>query len=213
MSFGAGSSNTQSSAYSQSLSENLSQATSQSGQNVWEQQAPALQDLYSRASGGVDRAIAAQQQMMPAMESAGRELMAVGQGNDPALQAYMSQVGENFQNSIMPQIQGQAGLHGAVGGGRQGVAQGVAAGMANRDIQRFAGQQYQQGQDRRLATLQSMPGLNQMFQQPFSNYAQQIGGPAVMGYSSSDAYSQGRSRSQGASESFGSSFNFGGGLS
>lgn len=237
MSFGSSSGRSNSSQYSWGQSENISSAgstnvsedqsssasQSQSGQDIWAPQAEVLPRMWDAAGEGALRSIEMQNNMMPQMSQTGNELMAGGPGG--AIDAYGNKVSQIFNEQIMPGITGGAVQANGVGGSRMGVAQGVAARGARQQIQDFAGEQYQQDQDRRLQTMQSMPGMNQMVMQPYKDLSGIIGGPQVLGsssssanakstgsaYSVSDMLSQGYDVNEGSSESNSSNsgFNFG----
>jgi hypothetical protein len=80
---------------------------------------------------------------------------------DPMMGAYARQVGQQFNEQIMPQLRGDAMVAGGFGGSRAGIAQGVAAGQAQRNIQDFGAQLYGQNQDRALQAAQGLGGLAQ----------------------------------------------------
>lgn len=69
---------------------------------------------------------------------------------DPMMGVYAQQTGLQFNRQVMPALQGQAILGGGLGGSRAGIAQGLAASDAQRNIQNFGAQLYGQGQDRAL---------------------------------------------------------------
>jgi hypothetical protein len=103
---------------------------------------------------------------------------------DPMLGVYAQQVGQQFNREIMPGIQGQAALGGGLGGSRAGIAQGLAAAEAQRNIQNFGAQLYGQGQDRALqaagAQGQLAQGLAQAGLQGAGMYGQ-LGQQAMQG--------------------------------
>lgn len=78
--------------------------------------------------------------------------------NNPQMQAYANQIGQQFNQQIMPGLRGDAMLTGGYGGSRAGIAQGTAAGQAQRNLQDFGAQLY--GQDQQY-NLQRAQGLNQ----------------------------------------------------
>jgi hypothetical protein len=80
-------------------------------------------------------------------------------GMDPMMGAYAQQVGQQFNEQIMPQLRGDAMVAGGFGGSRAGIAQGVAAGQAQRNIQNFGAQLYGQNQDRAMQAAQLAGGL------------------------------------------------------
>jgi hypothetical protein len=179
----------------------------QSSQNVWGGQGGYLQDLYAGGAGAVNQAQQERAAMLPDQQAAlQRNLRG---GVNPELQAYAGDVQENFTQNILPQIQGQAGMHNAIGGSRQGVAEGVAGGMANRDVSNFAAKLYGQDQDRALSALGMTTDIQNQALTPYQQLAGIIGGPTVLGESSGatvgGSQSIGGSQSQGDSKSIGSS--------
>jgi len=77
------------------------------------------------------------------------------QGPNPQLQAYGNQLSRQFQNQIMPQIGQAANQANSLGGSRQGIAESQAAGNVYRQLQDFAGQQYQGDMNRALQAAQT----------------------------------------------------------
>lgn len=147
------------------------------GSNVWGPQQQYLQDLYARAqqqsyaptSGleALQQGNAALQQGMGYMGQGVGQLGNAYQGMNamanmqpgamnPQLRAYANQVGQQFNEQIMPQLRGQAATAGQLGSSRAGLAQAAAGAMAQRNIQDFAGEQYQQDMTRQLQALQAM---------------------------------------------------------
>ncbi len=68
-------------------------------------------------------------------------LMDFGQEQDQylggAIDAGINDINRNFSQNIMPQINTGAAMNNTTGGSRQGIAQGVAAGEANRNVSDF----------------------------------------------------------------------------
>ena len=137
-------------------------------------------------------------------------------GTDPMMGAYAQQIGQQFNEQIMPQLRGDAMVAGGYGGSRAGIAQGVAAGQAQRNIQDFGAQLYGQNQDRALQAAQGLGGLAQnslatgQFGMgiPWYNlqqYAGLLGGPIVENLGGT-SYQQGTSTQSGSGGSRG--FNF-----
>jgi hypothetical protein len=127
----------------------------QTSQDATDQLMPILSDVSGQmmGQGQLDSAMGIQQGVAGGMNPALSQLggMASGAGEMGALDAYSNRVSQNFNNQIMTGINSQAGQANAIGGSRQGVAQGVAAGQARQQMQDFAGEQYNQNQNRRLS--------------------------------------------------------------
>lgn len=79
-------------------------------------------------------------------------------GMDPMADVYARQVGQQFNEQIMPGLRGGAALSGGMGSSRQGIAEGLAAGRSSQQLQDFGAQLYGQQQDR---SLQAAMGLGQ----------------------------------------------------
>lgn len=143
--------------------------------------------------------------------------------NSAAQQAQIGQLGDElgafFQNQILPGIGRTAVGVGGLGGSRQGVAQGIAAGEAARAFSGGVADIMSSGRAQQLAALQGavgagsagIQGAGQLFglgAAPFSaqfspllNLASIIGGPTVL--SENQASSQSRTSSRSSSGSFG----------
>jgi hypothetical protein len=122
-------------------------------------------------------------------------------------------LGEQFNNQILPGIQSNAIQGGQLGGGRQGVAQGLAAqGMQNAfaqgasNIQNNAFNQAQQAsqfgsqfnQNQALAGIGALGQQQQFALSPFQGLAGIFGSPTVIGQGSS----RGKSTDRSANASF-----------
>jgi hypothetical protein len=101
----------------------------------------------------------------------------------PLADVYARQLGQNFNRNIAPTIRGEAQLAGGLGGSRQGIGMGLAAGeigqqMADFNAQLYEGQAnralsanqtaqqaYQEAQNRRLAGYQTQMGAAQAQEQ------------------------------------------------
>ena len=86
-------------------------------------------------------------------------------GVDPMMGVYADQIGQQFNRQVMPALQGQAILGGGLGSSRAGIAQGLAASDAQRNIQNFGAQLYGQGQDRALQAAGAQGNLANQFAQ------------------------------------------------
>jgi hypothetical protein len=211
------------------------------GTDIWGQQIPGFAQLFSNAMGlqsnqsaalpGTASGLVAG--VMPQAQQGIGALAGIAGGQSP-IEAYTSpnnalastQLGQmtddistNFARSILPQIRTGAGLAGGIGGSREALAQGVAAGDAARQIAsagtNLYGQQYQIGAnaaagatDARLAAGQALPGLaSQVFNlgmapmqaawAPLQALAQILGNPAILSRSISTGMDLNKSSSQG----------------
>lgn len=160
------------------------QQTSQT--NVWDQQSPFLTDLYGQGQGlqgaqmseaqgmgaGIIRAIAGMGGGMAGLANTaagGTDMMnsleqrASGQQN-PFLQGNINALGTNINQQLGQQMQmigGQAGQAGQVGGGRQGVAEGLAVQGAQRQFSQGANQMLSQDYQNQGAYAQEFMGAQQ----------------------------------------------------
>ena len=71
-------------------------------------------------------------------------------GMDPMANVYAKQIGQQFNEQIMPGLRGGAALAGGMGSSRQGIAEGLAAGRSSQQLQDFGAQLYGQQMDRSL---------------------------------------------------------------
>jgi hypothetical protein len=177
---------------------------------IWEGQAPYLEGLYSRG---------AEQWRDNTSRARGRDMYnqargALGNllnpGVNPQLAAYAGDVQRNFQRNVLPTIQGQAAGFGQLGGGRQGIAEGLAASDANQQVTDMAANLYNQDMNRMSQAMQFAPmlgafGMNIPWY-GLQQYAGILGRPTVM---------QGAAGSESSSSNFGSSeewnYGYGGG--
>jgi len=87
---------------------------------------------------------------------------------DPMMGVYGRQVGQQFNEQILPGLRGGAMVNGGYGGSRAGIAEGLAGARSSQQLQDFAAQLYGQGQDRKLAAAQTSGqlglGINEGFQ-------------------------------------------------
>lgn len=207
---------TQQSSSSTSNSRGFSRAV-QRPDIVSRDQAPFLRDLYQRGQTNVD---AQAPQANQAFEGAIGTLSDLASpGISPYLGAYQNQVQQNLVRNLLPSIQSEAINAGQLGGGRQGVAQGLAVSDANQQISDMAAQLYNADQDRRLNAVNALPGALGIPWLGLQNYAGLLGGPTVLGqggFSESRNTSSSRSSSSGfgtqSSQSTGSGGGGGGGF-
>lgn len=174
-------------------------AGSSSSQNVWQPQAGYLQDLYAQGSqlAGSAPTVPFNPNVGAAWNSAlsGQINPSTGEVIDNATR----DLGLDFQRNVMPSLRRSAVGAGAAGGGREGIAQGLAAGEAVRAMAStrasMTNDALNRAQGAQTAALGLSPSL--MTTQaglPWENltrFAQLLGSPVVLGQSSSS--SSGRS--------------------
>ena len=140
---------------------NYNSQLSQALQTIWGPQAQALQGMYSGVSGLMNQQAGQAQgaaqgqvnQLMPGAMAGYNALQGYANPNtglaQEQLSQYSQQVGQEFGRNILPQIRTGAGLSGNMGGSREALAQGVAAGDAAKLIAQggtdLYGQQYALG--------------------------------------------------------------------
>ena len=127
-------------------------------------------------------------------------------GINPQLQAYQGEVQRNFERNIMPAISSNAQGFGQLGGSRQGVAEGIAAGDANQQVTDMAANLYNQDQNRTMQAMSMAPGLaNFGMGLPWYAMNQQaglLGSPTVLSGAQGSQYSN---QSSGGGSTFGQS--------
>jgi hypothetical protein len=207
-----------------SFSENISSSSNDSRQGsssfVDPSQSPYLSYLRQQGQG------LAGQQLAPGgqfQQGLGQQQQALGgflgapQQNPYLLgqiESGQNLINENLQQNILPGIGSNAQLAGQLGGGRQGVAEGIAMRDANRTGADFAqnllGQDYQQQQARSLQALALAPSINQQGFSPLMNFGNLIGAPNNLqqAYGSSTGRSSGLARSTGKGGSDSKSLGF-----
>jgi len=163
MSVGGGKSKSSSSQQSASESK-------QFGTDIWGPQSPYLQDLYARAQsqlgqqGGIDQANQFQTGASNALDYSQQVLrnsnQALGQflqpGQDPAVSAYATNLGQQFQEQFLPGLRGDAALAGGLGGSRQQIGQALGAQRAMQTLGDFSAQTYAGQQERALQAAQGI---------------------------------------------------------
>jgi hypothetical protein len=243
MGISGGSSSGQTSSDSYGYSQSLAQSLQRSQSSVWGGQAGALQDLYGRATNLADQqqgqvsnaANQAVRQGMPLYDQASDTLSKLAGGGGPLaryatpnnalakqqLSQMSQQIGQNFSREILPGIRTDAGAVGGMGGSREQIAKGLAAGGAADAIARAGtdlyAQQYQTGaaaaealSGQRQGAAAALPGIAtsayQLAMSPFqaawspiSSLASAIGGPTLV------SQSAGLSRAQTQAENWGKS--------
>lgn len=236
MGFSGGSNSGSSSSTGYGYNQSLAQSMNASTQNVWGAQAPALQDLYGRAgqlAGQQGDAGAVQQKLvndnmgavnggigaLQDLAAGGGVLANYANPNSDMARSMLDNasqaIGENFNRNILPGITSAAGQVGGIGGSREALARGVAAGDAANAIGRAAtdiySQQYNVGAqaaagltDARLSAAQALPGaatgaVNLGMSPyaaawaPLTSMANILGGPTVLGNSLGMSIAQGQS--------------------
>ena len=189
------------SSYGENLSGSQSSSSSyQDPDSIWGPQSQGLQNLYG-AAGNIFGGAGNQRGNQVFNQAQGAFNNLTNPGQNPALGAYASQIGRTLQQDWLPQIQGGAIQAGQLGGGRQGVAQGLALSQGQQQLTEAASMLYNQDQNRMLGALGQAGGLaNLGMGIPWYN-AQQYGGllgrPTVLG---------GASGSESQSSAFGSGF-------
>lgn len=232
MGMSAGSSNGQSSSSGYGYSQNMAQSVnaSNSNQNVWGGQAPALQSLYGAAQG---QAAAGMNPALTQASNGGIDALSKIAGGQTALDPFTNpnsdlarqqlqdastQIGNQFNRVTLPGLTSAAGTAGALGGSRDSLARGVAASDAQQQIGQAgtsifsnmwsnAAQAASGKTDAMLAAGQALPGAAMqnygMSWAPLSQLAGILGGPTVLGNSSAMGVSQagGQSENWNASNS------------
>lgn len=126
------------------------------GQNALYQGQQMMGQSGQYAGGMVGQVGAANQMYGQSAQGFGQ--MAQGAGNNPQLDAYAQQVGQQFNRQIMPALQGQAQVAGQLGSSRAQIGEAMAAGDAQQNIQNYSQQLYSDEQNRRLQAFQGMQG-------------------------------------------------------
>jgi len=226
-----------------SVSSGVSAGGSESAQRV------AFEDIFARLFGGAEGAASGLDPSMLSQTanqlfSGGTEfldalsggadtdfLQARLSGESPVLGEQIDALGEDvgrfFNEQILPGITSEAIAGGGLGGGRQGVAEGLAAQGAGREFQRGAtalrgadiaqrdqaaallGQNRIAGAEAGLSQLGGLAGLAEFGfgaeLAPFERLAAILGGPTVLGdstsFSSAEDFARAFSESFGASQS------------
>lgn len=220
--------------------------TSSTTQNI------AFEDLYAKLFGNASAAGESAVAQAPELAAAARQLFSGGtqfmqglggdagtsyltdrlSGNNPVLDEQINllreDTGKLFSEQLNPAITSRAVAGGTLGGGRQGVAQGMAAEAAANSFARGASQLRSEDIARRdsaAATvaqnslqaastgLGALPGLLDLADRGvnaelgiYSNIGSILGGPTVLSQSQSEQSQFSRSTAQSAAEAFSRSF-------
>lgn len=235
MSFGANSQDQtqKQQSVSQSSSANTSASGNASNSFVLGQQLPFLQSLWGQAQGaanpGAAQGLASQVSgtLGPQLQ---RSMTALGALGDPRAQiaaqtaSLKSGLGALFREEIQPGLAGDAIAAGGLGGGRQGVAQGVAAGQLGQAFTQGLGDIVARANQTALGAQSALPQVASLYSDvtrapgtagldPLTQLAAILGGPTVLnrstGWGRGSGTSQSTSWSKGKSSGESSGFDFG----
>jgi hypothetical protein len=177
------------------------------GNEVWGAQSPYLQDMYARAqqmsmqpaqgmgSLGMAGDMYGQSGNMygQSMGYLGQAGNAFGQSQDalnrmanpteadPMQAVYARQLGQQFNEQIMPGLKGDAMVGGGMGGSRAGIAQGLAGARMGQQLQDFSAQLYGQQQERALRAGQALQGVGQGYLQGMAGLQENAAGYGSLG--------------------------------
>lgn len=166
---------------------------------VWEGQAPFLQNLYARADALQQQQFGqtgqiARQNLAP-IQAAGFpawQQAVSGQVNPAQLSAGLEAMGTQFSRETLPQIRGGAMQSGGLGGSRQGIAEGLAAGELARQQRGLFADLSGQASQRQMGALQLAPSMFDLSMAPtraewlpLQMGAGALGGTTVLGSGSS----------------------------
>lgn len=168
---------------------------------VWSGQAPFLQSLYGRAQQTANQQYGGQgplEDITSFSQRTSQDLIGQANQGSPWLSGQIKGLGEDigqfFNQQILPGISNEAGGHGQYGGARQSIGEGMAGQDALRQFQRGAtdlrAQDYANGPARasQLYNLGMAPYSAQFA--PLQQLASLLGNPAVLGGGSSSNSSQ-----------------------
>jgi hypothetical protein len=193
-----------------------SSSSSESKAKIWRPQRKYLRDIYDQGQQIFERGNQELQnryqgyldQINPETNPFLKQLQSFMQPNNDMLvqqQDLLAQgLNKQYQNQLLPGIQSQSIAGGVVGGGRQGVAQGLAMqGVQDAFAQGSMGLQanaYNQAQQAATAGaglfgqyaqagMGGVQGLSNLGYDPFKMYLASVGSPAVLNSSSSNSES------------------------
>lgn len=143
------------------------------GSEVWSAQSPYLQDLYRRSAANFRAGPQNpwNKQAGALQYAAGGDLGTAGstlaQSNkylqsfmnptvDPAVNAYATNLGQQFREQFMPELRGEAALAGGLGGSRQQIGAALGAQRAQQSLSDFTANAYAGQQERKLAATQQL---------------------------------------------------------
>jgi hypothetical protein len=199
-------------AYNTSLqnaaNQSLQQATSAT--SLYGAQAPFLQNLWGQGAGlaAGDPGIAGQ--------ARGAWGQALGAGINPGVADVIAnasqEMGLNFSRNAMPAIRHGAVGTGSLGGSRQGIAEGLAAGELARSQQQLSSQLYAGALDNasreRTAALSMSGQMQALPWQGLESYARVVGQPVMESFGSSTGSSYGASGGSSYGASSGNSYGY-----
>jgi hypothetical protein len=102
---------------------------------------------------------------------------------DPMQAVYARNLGQQFNEQIMPGLKGEAAIGGGLGGSRAGIAQGLAGARMGQQMQDFSAQLYGQQQDRALQAGQALQGVGQGYLQGMAGVQNAAAGYGQLGSS------------------------------
>lgn len=94
-------------------------------------------------------------------------------GIDPMMGVYGRQIGQQFNEQVMPGLRGDAMVAGGLGNSRAGIAQGLAGARMGQQLQDFGAQLYGQNQDRALNAANAQGALQGAISQAYGGMGQQ----------------------------------------
>lgn len=94
-------------------------------------------------------------------------------GVDPMVDVYSRQIGQQFNEQIMPGLRGDAAAGGGLGSSRAGIAQALAGSRMGQQLQDFGAQLYGQNQDRALQAASQQGQLGQGLASMYGQGSQQ----------------------------------------
>lgn len=171
-------------------------------------QAPFLKDLFQQGSDLAGGQLGAgspfqdfQSQAMGALQG----MFNPSTQANPFLAGQIEQgqnlINENLQQNILPSVGSGAAAAGQLGGGRQGVAQGIAMRDANRQSSDFAqnliGQDFANQQQRSLQALGMAGNIGGLAFQPLQNLKGLLGNGTVLSRGRNSGSSESKSASAG----------------
>lgn len=232
--------------FSDSLSRAISGGQSTSGQNI------AFEDLYAQMYGGATGAAGRAAEQVPLLQGQAASLFSSGNqfleslqggsaqdylqgrmtGDNPLVDQQIGALGDDlsrfFGEKLNPQITSNHVAGGTLGGGRQGVAQGMAMDSVGREFQQGAlglraadmqqrdaaagqlGMLQQQGAATGLGSLDDMFGIAQggatAEMLPHQMLSQILGGPTALTSAQSTQFSESEAVARAISEAMGFSF-------
>lgn len=161
---------------------NQSQSTGNSqqyGSDVWGAQSPFLADLYGRGQnalnsmnatadatpylGDARTALASARGSLDASQANLQQFLTPNSANQ--LNAYATNLGQQFREQFLPGLQGNAALAGGLGGSRQQIGAALGGQRAMQSLGDFTAQTYAGDQDRALQAATQMAGNAQGYGQ------------------------------------------------